>query len=47
MILFVVISLQLVESNEAIWDDGVAPEYTIDFDAQHVDSAEGLGEWKK
>ena len=25
-----------------IWDDGVAPETALDFDAQHVSSTDGL-----
>lgn len=28
-----------------VWDDGVAPELTIDFDAQHVGKWEGLATW--
>jgi len=33
---------KLVEDHELVWDDGVAPELTIDFDAQHVSTGEGL-----
>lgn len=28
-----------------MWDDGVAPELALDFDAQHVSSREGLFTW--
>jgi len=37
--------LQLHESHELIWDDGVAPEVTIDFDAQNIDTETGLKMW--
>mmetsp|Transcript_51731 Transcript_51731/g.76682 ORF Transcript_51731/g.76682 Transcript_51731/m.76682 type:complete len:130 (+) Transcript_51731:36-425(+) len=33
---------KLVEEHDLIWDDGVAPELTIDFDCQHVSKTEGL-----
>lgn len=33
---------QLDENHELIWDDGVAPETTIDFDAPHISMSEGL-----
>jgi hypothetical protein len=36
---------KLHEEHELVWDDGVAPELTIDFDAQHISSAEGLAWW--
>tara|TARA_B110000971_G_C19838151_1_gene421286 strand:+ start:131 stop:526 length:396 start_codon:yes stop_codon:yes gene_type:complete len=36
---------KLPEDHELIWDDGVAPELTIDFDAQHVGKWEGLAWW--
>eukprot|EP00593_Proboscia_inermis_P011404 CAMPEP_0171312804 /NCGR_PEP_ID=MMETSP0816-20121228/32099_1 /TAXON_ID=420281 /ORGANISM="Proboscia inermis, Strain CCAP1064/1" /LENGTH=129 /DNA_ID=CAMNT_0011798929 /DNA_START=94 /DNA_END=483 /DNA_ORIENTATION=+ len=36
---------KLVENHDAIWDDGVAAEATIDFDCQHVPSTEGLLSW--
>ena len=36
---------KLHEDHELIWDDGVAPELTIDFDAQHIGKWEGLGMW--
>jgi hypothetical protein len=35
-------SEKLVEQYDAIWDDGVAPEVTLDFDCQHISSGEGL-----
>lgn len=35
----------LHEEHELVWDDGVAPELTIDFDAQHISSDEGLAWW--
>ena len=31
-----------MEQYDAIWDDGVAPEVTLDFDCQHISSGEGL-----
>jgi hypothetical protein len=34
-----------VENNDAVFDDGVAPELALDFDCQHVDSTEGLFSW--
>jgi hypothetical protein len=30
---------------ELVWDDGVAPETAIDFDALNVSSGEALGAW--
>ena len=36
---------RLPEEHELVWDDGVAPELTIDFDAQHVPKWEGLAWW--
>lgn len=36
---------QLDENHELVWDDGVAPETTIDFDAPHMSSAEALAWW--
>ncbi len=38
-------SEKLVEQYDAIWDDSVAPEVTLDFDAQHIDSTTGLIMW--
>ena len=34
--------MQLHEENELVWNDGVAPETCIDFDAPHVDKYTGL-----
>jgi len=34
-----------VENHDAVWDDGVAPEITIDFDASHIPSKKGLLMW--
>mmetsp|Transcript_12174 Transcript_12174/g.15438 ORF Transcript_12174/g.15438 Transcript_12174/m.15438 type:complete len:126 (+) Transcript_12174:98-475(+) len=36
---------KLVENNDAVFDDGVAPELALDFDCQHVSSTEGLLSW--
>lgn len=36
---------KLVEEHDLVWDDGVAPELTIDFDAAHVSKSEGLAFW--
>lgn len=38
-------SEKLVEHTDAIWDDGVAPEVTLDYDCQHISSGEGLAWW--
>jgi hypothetical protein len=38
-------SSQLVENNDAVWDDGVAPELALDFDCQHVSKTEGIFSW--
>jgi len=38
-------SKQLVENNDAVWDDGVAPELALDFDCQHVSKTEGVLSW--
>eukprot|EP00615_Pteridomonas_danica_P013405 CAMPEP_0114349590 /NCGR_PEP_ID=MMETSP0101-20121206/15652_1 /TAXON_ID=38822 ORGANISM="Pteridomonas danica, Strain PT" /NCGR_SAMPLE_ID=MMETSP0101 /ASSEMBLY_ACC=CAM_ASM_000211 /LENGTH=127 /DNA_ID=CAMNT_0001488251 /DNA_START=18 /DNA_END=401 /DNA_ORIENTATION=- len=35
----------LHEEHELIWDDGVAAEATIDFDAPFIGSSEGLKMW--
>jgi hypothetical protein len=35
----------LHEEDELIWNDGVAPETAIDFDAPHVSSGAGLAWW--
>lgn len=37
--------MQLHEEDELIWNDGVAPETAIDFDAQHVSKGSGLLWW--
>ncbi len=34
-----------MENNDAVWDDGVAPELALDFDCQHVSSSEGIASW--
>ncbi|CAM9694847.1 unnamed protein product, partial [Scytosiphon promiscuus] len=39
------VDYQLDENHELIWDDGVAPETTIDFDAPHISKYEGLAWW--
>lgn len=36
---------QLDENHELVWDDGVAPEVTLDFDAPHVSIKEALLWW--
>lgn len=36
---------QLDENHELVWDDGVAPETTIDFDAPHMSKTEALSWW--
>ena len=36
---------QLNENHELVWDDGVAPETCVDFDAPHVSSAEAFAWW--
>eukprot|EP00557_Chaetoceros_sp_GSL56_P004104 CAMPEP_0176487930 /NCGR_PEP_ID=MMETSP0200_2-20121128/6421_1 /TAXON_ID=947934 /ORGANISM="Chaetoceros sp., Strain GSL56" /LENGTH=126 /DNA_ID=CAMNT_0017884845 /DNA_START=66 /DNA_END=446 /DNA_ORIENTATION=+ len=38
-------SQKLVENNDAVWDDGVAPELALDFDCQHVSKTEGILSW--
>ncbi len=38
-------SSRLHEEHELVWDDGVAPELTIDFDASHIGKWEGLAWW--
>ena len=35
----------LHEEIELVWNDGVAPELTIDFDAPEVSKLRGLGSW--
>lgn len=34
-----------MENNDAVWDDGVAPELALDYDCQHVSSTEGILSW--
>lgn len=41
--LFLPFFFQLAENNDAIWDDGVAPELALDFDMPHMSSREALG----
>lgn len=36
---------QLVENNDAVFDDGVAPELALDFDCQHISSGEAVAMW--
>eukprot|EP00594_Rhizosolenia_setigera_P013955 CAMPEP_0178960410 /NCGR_PEP_ID=MMETSP0789-20121207/12950_1 /TAXON_ID=3005 /ORGANISM="Rhizosolenia setigera, Strain CCMP 1694" /LENGTH=132 /DNA_ID=CAMNT_0020643759 /DNA_START=66 /DNA_END=464 /DNA_ORIENTATION=+ len=36
---------KLVEHHDLVWDDGVAPEVTIDYDASHISSRQGLAMW--
>jgi hypothetical protein len=38
-------SSQLVEQNDVVFDDGVAPELALDFDSQHISSTEALLTW--
>jgi hypothetical protein len=35
----------MVENSDAVWDDGVAPELALDFDAPHISSREALATW--
>jgi hypothetical protein len=35
----------MTENSDALWDDGVAPELALDFDAPHISSREGLYSW--
>jgi len=35
----------LHQEHELVWDDGVAPELTLDFDAQHISKGTGLRWW--
>ncbi|CAN0529449.1 unnamed protein product [Ectocarpus sp. 12 AP-2014] len=39
------VDYQLDENHELIWDDGVAPETTIDFDAPHMSMSEAFAWW--
>lgn len=38
-------SRPLPEQDELIWNDGVAPETALDFDAPHISRAKGLAWW--
>ena len=33
------------ENDEVIWNDGVAPETALDFDAPHISAWQGLAMW--
>lgn len=35
----------MTENSDALWDDGVAAELALDFDAPHISSREGLYSW--
>jgi len=35
----------MTENSDCLWDDGVAPELALDFDAPHISSREGLYSW--
>ena len=35
----------MTENSDCVWDDGVAPELALDFDAPHISSREGLYTW--
>ena len=35
----------MTENTDALWDDGVAAELALDFDAPHISSREGLYSW--
>jgi hypothetical protein len=35
----------LSENHDLVWDDGVAPELCIDFDAPFISKYEGLAMW--
>ena len=35
----------MTENSDCVWDDGVAPELALDFDAPHISSREGLAYW--
>lgn len=36
---------KIPENAELVWNDGVAPELCIDFDAQHITRQDGLKRW--
>lgn len=35
----------MVENDDCLFDDGVAPELALDFDSQHISSVEALACW--
>jgi hypothetical protein len=35
----------MTENSDAIWDDGVAPELALDFDAPHISTTEATYTW--
>lgn len=37
--------LQLDENHELVWDDGVAPETCLDFDAPHMSTSTAFAWW--
>jgi hypothetical protein len=42
VILLFYINIQYTENRDCLWDDGVAPELALDFDAPNVSSSEAL-----
>lgn len=40
-----ILKTQMTENSDALWDDGVAAELALDFDAPFVSSREGLYTW--
>ena len=42
---YLIIWLQLPQDFELVWDDGVAPETTIDFDAESLDLKQAVAFW--
>ena len=39
------LTFQMTENTDALWDDGVAPELALDFDAPHISTREALYTW--
>ena len=35
----------MTENSDALWDDGVAPELALDFDAPHIGTREAIWTW--
>jgi hypothetical protein len=35
----------MTENSDALWDDGVAPELALDFDASHISTREATYTW--